>query len=136
MNKKVEIVGVVYPSFYVKEFDTAVAFYTNVFGVPQVNQERIKGWYLGNTWLTLFPSADGGVFPDSNPRNGEFAVQVGSPEQVDILFNAMVDAGAKPFWEPKDGEMYEKMRFSCVDDPVGIRVDIICPLPIEEQQKD
>jgi hypothetical protein len=24
--------------------------------------------------------------------------------------------------------MYEDMRFSCVDDPFGVRIDIYCPL--------
>ena len=76
----------------------------------------------------IFPSDEGGTDPDGNARNAEVAIQVATPEQVDILFNAMIAAGAKSCWDPEDTEMYDKMRFSCVDDSVGIRVDIICPL--------
>ena len=30
--------------------------------------------------------------------------------------------------EPEDTCMYEPMRFCCVDDPVGIRIDVYCPI--------
>ena len=30
--------------------------------------------------------------------------------------------------KPTDTKMYEPMRFACVDDPFGVRVDIYCPL--------
>jgi len=128
MGVDVRITGLFYPSFYIKEYDKAVAFYTAVFGPPQSDKERIKGWQLGNTWLTLFPSEDAGAFPASNPRNAEFAVQVAAPEQVDKLYEALIAAGATAGWQPEDTEMYEKMRFAYVDDPVGIRIDVICPL--------
>jgi hypothetical protein len=59
--------------------------------------------------------------PGQEPRNTEFAVQIAAPKQVDILFRTMIDAGDKSCWELEDGELYEKMRFSPVDDLVGIR---------------
>lgn len=129
MNTEISIVSLNFPSFYIKDYDTAVAFYSRVFGPPQSDAPRIKGWKLGDTWLTLFPSEDMGHDPDGNPRNAEFAIQVAAPAQVDVLYNALLDAGAKTCMEPKDTEMYDPMRFCCVDDPVGIRVDVYCPIP-------
>jgi len=128
MSNKFQVTGLRFPSFYLKDFDEAVAFYSQVFGPPESVEPRIKGWKLGDTWLTLFPAEDMGTDPDGNPRNAEFAVQVAAPEQVDVLYNAFIEAGAKPCHPPEDTEMYDKMRFSCVDDPFGIRVDVYCPL--------
>ena len=131
MSIRCEIIGLSYPSFYIKDYAKAIAFYTNVFGPPKSDEESIKGWQLGDTWLTLFPSKDGPE-PDSNPRNAEFAIQVATPEEVDHLYQALIDAGAKGGWMPEDAQMYEPMRFSYVDDPFGIRLDIYCPLPPAE----
>lgn len=128
MSATFTITGVFYPSFYIQEYEKAIAFYTQVLGPPKADEETIKGWHLGNTWLTLFPTSAGGNVPDANPRNAEFAIQVAEPAQVDVLYQALIDAGATSCWEPEDTEMYEKMRFSCVDDPFGIRIDVICPL--------
>ena len=79
MSSNFTITGLYFPSFYVQEFDKAVSFYSEVFGTPETNLERLKGWKLGNTWLTLFPS-DEGTAAGKNPRNAEFAVQVAAPE--------------------------------------------------------
>ena len=88
---------------------------------------EIIGWRMGSTWLTLFPSKEA-TYPGSNPRNTEFAIQVAVPDEVDALYQAFIDAGAKKGWEPFNTEMYEEMRFCYVDDPFGVRIDIICPL--------
>jgi uncharacterized glyoxalase superfamily protein PhnB len=122
------IVSLKFPSFYLKDFDKAVAFYTKIFGLSHNPEPRIQGWKLGDTWLTLFPAEDLGHDPDANPRNAEFAIQVAMPEQVDVLYHAFLDAGAKSLMPPEDTEMYDKMRFCAVDDPFGIRVDVYCPL--------
>ncbi|NUM47007.1 MAG: VOC family protein [Anaerolineales bacterium] len=128
MAETVSIVGLHFPSFYFKDFEAAVAFYTGIFGPPQNDDPRIKGWHLGNTWLTFFPAEDMGTDPNGNPRNAEFAVQVAAPEQVDTLYNALLEAGATPCRAPEDTRMYDKMRYCCVDDPFGVRVDVYCPL--------
>ncbi len=128
MSEIFKIVALRYPSFYLQEFERAVAFYTQVFGEPQTNEESIKGWFLGDTWLTLFPAVGMAAVPGENPRNAEFAVQVEVPEQVDRLYAALLEAGAKACMAPEDTEMYVPMRFCCVDDPFGIRVDVFCPL--------
>ena len=123
------IVDLNYVSLYIEEFQAAIEFYTDVFGAPENVDEggEIIGWRMGATWLTLFPSKES-PHPGSNPRNAEFAIQVAKPNQVDALYQAFIDAGAKKGWEPFDTEMYEAMRFSNVDDPFGVRIDIICPL--------
>lgn len=127
MSKPFTVIGAFYPSFYVHDFEQAIEFYAAVFGPPDEDQESFKGWKLGHTWLTIFPAQEG-TDPAGNPRNAEFALQVASPAEVDVLYQALVAAGAKPVWNPEDTWMYEDMRFSCVDDPFGIRLDIICPL--------
>jgi uncharacterized glyoxalase superfamily protein PhnB len=129
MTPEFEILTLDFPSFYVKDYALAIAFYTQVFGAPETNEPRIKGWKLGDTWLTLFPSQDLGHDPDANPHNSEFAIRVATREQVDILYGKLLEAGATSCMEPEDTEMYDPMRFCCVDDPVGIRIDVYCPIP-------
>jgi uncharacterized glyoxalase superfamily protein PhnB len=135
MNKKFNIVGLGFPSFYLKDYEDAVAFYTKVLGPPKNDVPRINGWKLGETWLTLFPAEDMGTHKDSNPRNTEFAIRVEAPEQVDVLYQAFLDAGAKKCMPPEDTRMYDPMRFCCVDDPFNIRIDIYCPIPEAQVKK-
>ena len=129
MSTNVTIVGAAFPSFYLKDYQEAIEFYTKVLGPPEnVDVEGgIHGWRLGNTWLTLFPSSIGSN-PDTNVANGEFAIQVAAKDDVDRLYQRFLDNGAKTCMPPEDTEMYDPMRFSCVDDPFGIRVDIYAPL--------
>ena len=118
-----------YMSLYIEDFTEALEFYEQVFGLPETADEagQIYGWRMGATWLTLFPSQQGS-YKGSNPRNSEFAIQVSKPEEVDILHQLLINGGAKRCWAPEDTSMYEEMRFSCVDDPFGVRIDVYCPL--------
>src|SRR2546423_647789 len=104
----VRIVGLRYFSLYFKRLQEAIAFYSQVLGPPaSVDESReIYGWRMGETWLTLF-SSKSGTDPDSDPRNAEFAIQVSSPEEVDRLHKAFVEAGAESFMMPADTTMYE-----------------------------
>ena len=128
-----------YVSLYFHAFEAAISFYTTVLGPPDTvtPDGNIQGWKFGNTWLTLFPSAIG-TRPERNPANAEFAILVPRPDDVDRLHEALVDAGATTVMKPQDTWMYEPMRFCCVDDPFGARVDVLCPLPdrpdLEPQQ--
>lgn len=128
-SRPYRIVDLNYVTLYVRELPEAIDFYTRVFGPPDSVEENesIHGWRMGSTWLTLFPSSAGTV-PESNPRNAEFAVQVSAPEEVDALYAALLDAGAKVCMAPRDTTMYVPMRFGCVDDPFGIRIDVYVPL--------
>lgn len=123
------IVGLAYVSLYYRDFDEAVSFYTRAFGSPLAVDDPgvIRGWHLGSTWLTLFPSK-GGTRPDANPCNAEFAIHVSTPEEVDVLLQVLIDAGATPGWAAEDSRMYDAMRFGYVDDPFGVRIDVYCPL--------
>ena len=125
------IIDLNYVSLYLLDFEAGIDFYSRVLGPPETVEKEagIFGWRMGSTWLTLFPSKIG-AHKESNPRNAEFAIQVATPAEVDILHQAFVDAGAVSCWAPEDTEMYEAMRFSCVDDPFGARIDIYCPLPL------
>jgi len=124
-----DIIGLNYVTIYVKDLEAAIVFYSQVLGPPDVieDQHAIHGWKMGTTWLTLFPSKIG-THKDSNPRNAEFAIQLGQPEEVDRLYAALIEAGAKECMAPHDGEMYDTMRFGCVDDPFGMRIDVYCPI--------
>lgn len=123
------IVDLNYVSLYYKDFHKAIAFYEKVFGPPDQVDEggEIYSWQMGSTWLTLFPSKKG-THKGSNPRNTEFAIQVSAPQEVDILFQALIEAGARKGWDTEDTAMYKEMRFCYVDDPFGVRIDIYCPL--------
>lgn len=130
MSHAARISGAAFPSFYVDDFDAAVAFWTAVVGPPQYSEPEgaghLVGFRLGDTWLTLFPAA-AGPHPGSGPRNCEFALRAKAPDDVDAVFAALVAAGAKPVMRPQDTRMYEPMRFACADTPHGIRVDVFCP---------
>jgi len=52
----------------------------------------------------------------------ELAINVGKPEQVDAYFKKIVEAGAKPIYEPRDEPW--KMRSSMVADPEGNLIEI------------
>lgn len=123
------IVDLNYISLYIKDFQQAIAFYTQVFGEPESVDERktTYGWKLGATWLTIFDASKAGL-QDGNPSNTEFAVQVAASVEVDQLYQALIAAGAKPCMSPKDTAMYQPMRFCCVDDTFGVRIDVYYPL--------
>ena len=53
---------------------------------------------------------------------------------MDVPHQLLINPGAKSCWAPEDTSMYEEMRFSCVDDPFGVRIDVYCPL--ESSQGD
>ena len=116
-------------SIYVFEYEQAVGFYTRVFGpAHEVNNNGSHhGWRMGQTWLTVFP-ARGGLKKDRNPCNTEFAIQVSAPSEVDALHDLLIREGAINCMAPEDTEMYDKMRFCCVDDPFGVRIDVYCPV--------
>jgi len=42
MKKKIDVISLNFPSFYVKDYETAVAFYSRVFGPPQSDKPRIR----------------------------------------------------------------------------------------------
>ena len=123
------IVDLNYMSLYIEDYQAAIDFYTRVFGAPAsiADNQSLHGWRLAATWLTVFPGKVGSS-PNNNPRNAEFAVQVSTVAEVDPLHQALIEAGSKTYMPPEDTTMYEPMRYCCVDDPFGVRIDIYCPL--------
>lgn len=124
-----DIVGLNYVSLYPADHRAAIDFYTEVFGPIDVESpdDGVWGWQMGSTWLTVFPGTEG-PDPTATSVNAEFAIQVGSPTEVDRLFEALVASGAKAGSAPEDTWMYEPMRFAYVDDPYGVRIDVYCPI--------
>jgi predicted enzyme related to lactoylglutathione lyase len=117
-----------YITLYYEDFEEAVQFYSQLFGPPEVGQQsHANGWRMGATWLTLF-RAKAGPTPGANPCGTEFAVQVADPQDVDDLYRRMMELGAAEVMPPQNTEMYEPMRFACVDEPLGVRIDIYCRL--------
>jgi len=133
IQRPYHIVDLNYVSLYVQDVQAASAFYSQLFGAPASIDEQgpVHGWRMGATWLTLLPSKAGSD-PTSNPRNTEFAVQVAATEEVDRLYAALLAAGACGYMAPANTRMYEPMRFACVDDPFGVRIDIYCPMAAGE----
>lgn len=121
-----DIIGLNYFSLYIKDFEEAKEYYSKIFGPPKYIKEKTYGWPMGNTWLTIFPS-EYGTNKNTNPCNTEFAIHVASSEAVDRLYIKFIAAGAISYNDPEDTEMYEPMRYACIDDPFGVRVDIYCP---------
>lgn len=116
VEPKFDIVGAGFPVAYIQDYERAVGFYTKVFGPPgYIEGEHTKGWQLGETWLTLFPSREGG------PQNTEFAVQLSSEKELDRLRTAWVDAGGKAS-EASIELMYERLYMCSIQDPFGTQI--------------
>jgi hypothetical protein len=129
------IAGVEYPSFYVEDMAQADAFWSSICGPCTFTEDNLLGWKLGDTWITIFP-AKFGPKKDTDPCNTEFAIRVKTPADVDRLYDRMIALGSKEYSKPADTWMYKRMRFSCLDTPFGVRIDIICPLPPKEGDVD
>lgn len=124
----IAIVDLGYVGLYVERFDEAVAFYSRVFGEPGYTEAdgELYGWRMGATWLTVFHGTSGPA-NGGDPCNTEFAIRVATAAEVDQLSARLVEAGARIVTAPRDTRMYEAMRFACVDDPFGVRIDVYCP---------
>jgi len=116
---KFNFIGLHGIALYFAEYETAVAYYTNVLGPPAyVEGKSTKGWWIGNIWLTLFPSESG------NPQNTEIHFLLNTPEEAERLQDAFIKAGGKGE-TPSDQIMYEPIRFCPVIDPFGTSILIV-----------
>jgi hypothetical protein len=118
-----KILDLNYVSLYLEKLDEGVKFYSEIFGPPIYKEGGLYGWKMGATWLTLLPSS-AGTCKGKNPRNTEYAIQVEKPEHVDLLYNKLIEKGSIACMKPQNTWMYEPMRFACVDDPFGVRIDV------------
>jgi catechol 2,3-dioxygenase-like lactoylglutathione lyase family enzyme len=126
MKIKFDMVGI-----FVNDLLKMVDFYKNVVGIEidwdgngpyaEFKHDGIRfSMYERNKLLQLlgqelsFPKGINGTF--------ELAINVGAPGQVDITFNRMVKAGAKPIYNPRNEPW--KMRSSMIADPEGNLIEI------------
>lgn len=109
-------------SLYFSDYKEAVQYYEQVFGPPAyVEGEWTRGWRIGNSWLTLFPSKEG------NPKNAEVTLVMKTLEEAERLQTAFIKAGGTGD-DPSDEFMYEPIRFCPAQDPFGTNFLIVCPL--------
>ena len=124
--------GLAYVSLYPQDYAAAVAFYRDVLGEPDQTEAThpedgvLSAWRMGGTYLTIFPH-EGAPRPGVPAANVEFAIVLDAPEAVDAWHAAFLAAGARECTAPVDTRMYEPMRFSCLDDPFRVRIDLCCP---------
>ena len=106
-------------ALFFKDYEAALDYYTTVLGPPvYVEGKYTRGWRLGNSWLTLFPSESG------NPQNIELTINMPNPQEADRLWNTFIDAGGVGE-TPSDQLMYEPIRYCAVKDPFGTEILII-----------
>jgi uncharacterized glyoxalase superfamily protein PhnB len=126
MKIKFDMVGI-----FVNDLLKMVDFYKNVVGIEidwngnspyaEFKYDGIRfSMYERNKLLELLGQEPS--FPKGINETFELAINVGAPEQVDITFNRMVEAGAKPTYNPRN-EPWE-MRSSMIVDPEGNLIEI------------
>jgi hypothetical protein len=109
-------------TLYFGDYEAAVEYYTRVLGAPAyVEGAGTRGWRIGNTWLTLLKGENG------NPQNVEVMIATQTPDEVDRLHAAFIEAGGKGE-APSDQLMYEPVRYCLAQDPFGASILIFCPL--------
>jgi uncharacterized glyoxalase superfamily protein PhnB len=114
-------------ALFFENYESAVAYYTQVLGPPgYVEGGSTKGWKIGNTWLTLFPSKS------DSPQNTEIHILMNTPAEADKFHEALIRAGGTGE-KPSDQLMYEPLRFCPVQDPFGTRLLIVSRLPQKDQ---
>ncbi|MEJ2052696.1 MAG: VOC family protein [Calditrichaceae bacterium] len=116
---------------FVKDLRTMVDFYRNVVGIEiewdgegPYAEFKHEGIRFAMYERKMLPGILGREpsYPEGINGTFELAVNVGKPENVDITFKKMVEAGAKPVYEPRDEPW--KMRSSMITDPEGNLIEI------------
>jgi hypothetical protein len=106
-------------TLYYQEYAAALDFYRAALGPPNyIEGEHTHGWKVGQTWLTLFPAKKG------NPTNVEVGFYVETPEEVDRLYRALIEAGAQGE-PPIDTLMYTPVRMCILTDPFGVSLSVV-----------
>ena len=116
------ICGIGGVSIFVGDYAAALAYYTEVLGPPDyVEGKATRGWRLGNAWLTLLPSQNGG------PNNTHIQLETATSAEAERLHQALIAAGGTG-QPPSDELMYIPLRFCSVTDPFGTQWVIYSPL--------
>ncbi|MBN2547042.1 MAG: VOC family protein [Spirochaetes bacterium] len=126
MKVKFDLVGL-----FVKDLKKMVDFYKNVIGIDidwcgngPYAEFRHEGIRFAMFERQKLPELLGQKpsYPEGLNGTFELAINVGKPENVDIIFKKMVDLGAKPVYEPRNEPW--KMRSSMIADPEGNLIEI------------
>ena len=112
--------GRFYSTLYYEDYEAAVAFYSQVLGIPAYQEgEGTRGWQIGSGWLTLLRGRSG------NPKNMELMIEVESVEEAENLHGSLLRAGASGA-APVDQVMYGPVRYCQATDPFGVELVIFC----------
>jgi hypothetical protein len=110
-------------ALFFSDYAAALEYYARVLGPPAyIEGDDTRGWRIGDSWLTLFPS------PAGNPQNVEVQIVMETPEEAERLQAAFIAAGGTGE-NPSDQLMYGPIRYCPVKDPFGTDVLIIASLP-------
>jgi hypothetical protein len=121
-RERFETQGLIGANLYYEDYTAALDFITQIFGEPVYQEDAdTRGWRLGRSWLTLFPSQGG------NPSNVEVPIYLQSAGELDRLYTAFIAAGATGD-EPQNTLMYEPVRMAILTDPFGVAWDLVAPL--------
>jgi hypothetical protein len=121
-RERFETQGLIGANLYYEDYTAALDFITQIFGEPVYQEDAdTRGWRLGRSWLTLFPSQGG------NPSNVEVPIYLQSAGELDRLYAAFIAAGAIGD-EPQNTLMYEPVRFAILTDPFGVDWNLVAPL--------
>ena len=120
--QRFDLTGIHGIALYFKEFDGAVAYYTEVLGEPgYIEGAGTRSWRVGDTWLTLLAGGDG------SPSSVEVPIIASTPEEAERLQQAFIDAGGTGT-APTDQLMFAPVRFCPVTDPFGTEILVFAPL--------
>ena len=118
-TQKFNFAGILGTALFYQDYQAALEFYTKVLGPPAyIEGKNTHSWILGETWLTLFPSKEG------NPTNIEVPFWVKNGEEVDILYQAFISAGAVGD-PPINTLMGEPVRMCVLTDPFGVSISVV-----------
>ncbi|TCT33003.1 VOC family protein [Martelella mediterranea] len=115
------------------DIDRSLAFYTDVFGFPEMfrlNQDDGRVWlvYLRVTntlYLELFPDGDGNKVPGPNATGyNHLCVETGDIDAAAKHIEALGVPLVKPVVTGRDGN-----RQCWIDDPDGNRIEIMQMMP-------
>jgi catechol 2,3-dioxygenase-like lactoylglutathione lyase family enzyme len=126
MGKRFDLIGL-----FVNDLKKMVEFYRDVIGMEiewdgegPYAEFKHEGIRFAMYERRMLPGLLGEEPSYPKGLNGTFelAVNVGKPENVDEFFDRVVNAGARPVYEPRDEPW--KMRSSMVADPEGNLIEI------------
>jgi catechol 2,3-dioxygenase-like lactoylglutathione lyase family enzyme len=126
MNIKFDMIGI-----FVSDLKEMVQFYNKIIGIDiewdgkgpyaEFKHDGIRfAMYERNELPKLLGQIPS--YPEGINGTFELAINVGSPDNVDKVFNRLVAAGAKPIYEPRNEPW--KMRSSMIADPEGNLIEI------------